>query len=455
MPQKKIFIQGMHCRSCEILLEEELSTVPQVTRVAVNHRNGTAVVVYDQSAPSDTLLTQKIKQAGYTVTESHTAPSFFSRDIETYVTLLFALGGVFLAYLVAQYFGWFNISLGGGSLDASRLGWVLLIGLTAGISTCAALIGGLVLGVAARYNALHPELTLTQKFTPHLWFNTGRVIGFGFFGALLGMLGSFLQTSLGFSASLVFFAGLVMLFLGLQLSGIFPRLQQIALPKGLSRFFGIQKRKDKEYSHTGSFILGALTFFLPCGFTQAVQLSVIALGSGVLGALAMATFALGTVPGLLLLAGIGTVARGGAKQAFFAVIALLLIAFGLFNMSNGLQLFGITLPTLGGGQSSGAALAEPTKGAPLEQGVQIIRITQDATGYQPKNLPKLQAGVPVRLIIDSQDSYTCASSFVIPQLGVQKRLKLGENIIEFTPTESGSIPFSCSMGMYRGVLQVK
>jgi plastocyanin domain-containing protein len=27
-------------------------------------------------------------------------------------------------------------------------------------------------------------------------------------------------------------------------------------------------------------------------------------------------------------------------------------------------------------------------------------------------------------------------------------------VIEFTPNETGSIPFSCSMGMYRGVITV-
>jgi len=79
----------------------------------------------------------------------------------------------------------------------------------------------------------------------------------------------------------------------------------------------------------------------------------------------------------------------------------------------------------------------------------------DADGYHPSTLPELSVGRPVRLIIDSEDTYTCASSFVIPGLGIEKRLKPGENVIEFTPTSSGEIPFSCSIGMYRGAFEVR
>jgi plastocyanin domain-containing protein len=82
-------------------------------------------------------------------------------------------------------------------------------------------------------------------------------------------------------------------------------------------------------------------------------------------------------------------------------------------------------------------------------------MTQDADGYHPSPLPTLTAGRPVRLIIDSKDSYSCASSFVIPGLGIERRLRPGENVIEFTPARTGAIPFSCSMGMYRGTLEVR
>lgn len=163
----------------------------------------------------------------------------------------------------------------------------------------------------------------------------------------------------------------------------------------------------------------------------------------------MAVFAFGTMPGLLAIGGLVTWLGARARTVFFPLIAVMLIAFGWWNIRNGLQLFGINtaLPET-------EISAENTL-APLENGIQVVRLIQDARGYHPSTLPTLRIGVPARLIVDSQESYTCASSFVIPELGIQRQLKPGENIIEFTPTESGRLPFSCSMGMFRGNFQVQ
>ena len=44
MNRKIIPIKGMHCRSCEILVEDELSKIPGVTGVEVNQKKGEAIV---------------------------------------------------------------------------------------------------------------------------------------------------------------------------------------------------------------------------------------------------------------------------------------------------------------------------------------------------------------------------------------------------------------------------
>lgn len=48
----------------------------------------------------------------------------------------------------------------------------------------------------------------------------------------------------------------------------------------------------------------------------------------------------------------------------------------------------------------------------------------------------------------------CNNSIIIPAYGIEKPLAVGDNIIEFTPTESGTIPFSCWMGMIRSSITV-
>lgn len=433
----------MHCRSCELSLEAGLGKLAHVTRAEANHKTGTVIIVSDGGMPDDREIRSVIEEAGYMVADAPGRLPLFARDLEPYVRTLAAVLVVFLGYLFFNRLGWLSLSFGSETVDLSRLGLVFLIGLAAGISTCAALVGGLVLGVAARYSELHPERSFRDKFVPHLWFNAGRVGGFALFGALLGLFGEQFQVSLSATAILTFLVGVIMLVLGLQISELFPRLSHISftLPKAVARAFGSHDRPDAGYSHRGALLSGALTFFLPCGFTQAIQLSVIMLSGAFAGAVIMAVFALGTAPGLLVFGGIGTAIQGGFKKAFFSLVAVVLIAFGAWNAMSGWHLLGW------GGQS-----VTPTA---VTGDVQVIRMTQDADGYHPSELPALTIGQPVRLIIDSQDTYTCASSFVIPDLGIERRLKPGENVIEFTPTRAGKIPFSCSMGMYRGTLEVR
>ena len=86
------------------------------------------------------------------------------------------------------------------------------------------------------------------------------------------------------------------------------------LPAGLSRTLGIDTAADGSYSDIRTALVGAATFFLPCGFTQAVQIYAISTANPLTAGLVMATFAVGTTPGLLAL-GIGPRGRHRANAA--------------------------------------------------------------------------------------------------------------------------------------------
>lgn len=453
MAQRKVYIRGMHCRSCELLLEDDLGKITGIKKTLANFRSGTVLLTYEGDEPRAADIERTVEAAGYAVSDGppEAAVPWLTRDMEKYGLVLFSVAVVFILFLIGRANGWFTIGLG-TDIDPTRLSLILLVGLAAGVSTCAALIGGLVLGLSSRYSALHPELSFRQRLIPQAWFHAGRIGGFALFGALLGFIGEQVSSSIGFTALLTLFAGLVMLFLGVQLTGLSPRLSEwsLALPKSLARRLGVSDTGD-GYSHRGALVLGALTFFLPCGFTQAVQLAVIASGSALLGAIALPVFAVGTLPGLLALGGFGSLPKGTARTWLFPFIAVCLIGFGGWNISSGLQLFGINAQTLAGTNDT----VNDTAGfAPLENGVQVVRIMQDARGYHPSNLPTLRIGVPARIIVDSRESYTCAATFVVPAFDIQRQLKPGENIIDFTPEKQGNIAFSCSMGMFRGALTV-
>ena len=80
-------------------------------------------------------------------------------------------------------------------------------------------------------------------------------------------------------------------------------------------------------------------------------------------------------------------------------------------------------------------------------------MTQSGNGYSPNEFTVVK-GIPVKWIITSVNPNSCASSIISRKLNIRKNLVLGENVIEFTPIDTGRIPFSCSMGMFTGVINV-
>ena len=453
MRKQQVHIKGMHCKSCELLIEDELLKVPGVKKVSVSHQTGIADV--DCECELDSVaVTKAVESAGYGIGQDGKI-HFFSRKRRDYIDLGIAFFVATALFLIARSLGIFNLS-STISGNYSSLPIVFLIGLTAGVSTCMALVGGLVLGASARFSAKNPHATGMQKFKPHLFFNLGRIASYFVLGGLIGFAGSLFQLSTSVLGTLTIAVGLVMLLLGGQLIDVFPILKKISftLPKGLSRMLGVQDKSGGEYSNKNSAIMGATTFFLPCGFTQAMQLYAMSTGSIASGALTMGVFALGTAPGLLGVGGLTSVIKGGAARLFFKTAGVVVILLALFNLSNGLNLLGISpklLLAFSGNNSTNSVAQDPN--VKLVNGVQEVRMTQDSSGYSPNKFT-IKKGVPVKWIVTSKDVYTCASSIVSQQLGIRKGLQLGENIFEFTPSQTGTIRFSCSMGMYTGSFNV-
>lgn len=75
-------------------------------------------------------------------------------------------------------------------------------------------------------------------------------------------------------------------------------------------------------------------------------------------------------------------------------------------------------------------------------------------GYSPDTI-RVEAGKPVRLVFNRQETDPCSERVVFDAFGVSADLPEGENIpVEFTPMEPGEYEFACQMGMLRGRLVV-
>jgi len=441
----KIPIKGMHCRSCELLIEESLKEIPHVKAVEVDYKEGEALVYYEDQIPNQNILNKAVTDAGYEIGRSEKLP-VFSTDKKEYINLGVAFLFLMAVYLVLKGTGLLNINLS-SNISNPSWGLIIVIGLVAGFSTCMALVGGLSLGLSTKFIESHPSATPAEKFRPHLFFIAGRIISYAFLGGLLGLLGTVFKFSPLANSILLVLVAIVMLIMGLQLIDVFPRLSRFkfTLPKSVAKTFGFSS-KVKEYSHSKAAIMGALTFFLPCGFTQAIQLYAVSTGNFWSGALVMSLFALGTAPGLLSIGGLTSLVQEKFKARFFKVAGLAVIFFALFNLSNAYTLAGFS------SDSNNLVVANDSN-VTMENGVQIVHMVEGNDGYSPNSF-SVKKGVPVKWIINAQAPYSCASTIVIPKLNISKNLEAGENIIEFTPDQAGKIPFSCSMGMYTGIFNV-
>lgn len=433
MPKITLPIAGMHCKSCEILIEQNLKKVEGVNKADVDHKSGQAQVYYGNNKPDQDKLNQAVVDAGYKIGVKQKS-GWLSKDASDYQNLFYGAVVLFILYFVAKGSGLLNFNV---NSENAGLGVVLLVGLVAGISTCMAMVGGLVLGLSARHAEIHPEASATQKFRPHLYFNLGRVAGFTLLGGIIGWIGSAFKISPGVLGFLTILVSLVMIFLGLKLIKVFPFLEDknISLPKSVAKFFGLGG-ENKEYSHRGALVSGVLTFFLPCGFTQAMQLYAVSSGSFYQGAAIMGLFALGTSFGLLGIGGLSSIFKGSKARVFFATAGLAVILFGWYNIGNGANLIG--------GSNSPAVSDAGSK-----QNEQVVYMDQGFDGYSP-NVLTVEKGRPVKWVINSKTTLSCASYIVMRKFKIGQPLKKGENVFRFTPTEVGEIPFSCSMGMYTG-----
>ena len=261
-------VNGMHCANCEVLVERRFKQSPGVSRVNVDHVSGKAEIVHAGTLDISTLQ-NAVADDGYTVSawgEQNSSTSGKSTKFEYLqigaAFLIFA--GLFFALREIDFLPrTFGIS------DNMGYGLVFLIGLVASVSSCMAVTGGLLVALAARYNDANKQLTGSQRLQPHIYFNVGRIVSYTLLGGAIGAIGSAMTLSPEINGVLIFLASAVMIVLGLQMLNLFPSLGQFQpkMPKFLAhKIHDLASQGSKK----GAFVLGASTFFLPCGFTQSL-----------------------------------------------------------------------------------------------------------------------------------------------------------------------------------------
>ena len=445
-------VSGMHCASCEILIEKKLLEMPGVRSVDANAGKNRVLIEAEGQAPSSQTLNKLFKQENY----------FFSDQPETQtsgssgIAIPFAISILFiLGFLILRSSGFSELVNVGSK---SSLPTFFIFGLLAGVSSCAALIGGIVLSMSKQWLNIYPDNESTiKKMSPHLMFNAGRLISYAVFGAILGLIGSQLKISLTFTSLLILAISVLMILLGLQMLGVNSlRKFQLGAPKFITRYIADEKNFKGRWMPS---LLGALTFFLPCGFTITAQGLALLSGNALQGALIMLFFALGTLP-MLIFIGLSSVkfsSKPHLSYQFSKVAGFLILFFALFNINSQMNLLGFSSinDIFNSTAGSNASQSDSSDLPPIVNGVQVLKMDASATGYSPNYL-KVRANMPVRWEITDKGTSGCTNAVISQGLFPdQIPLTNGQvSVKEFTPQKTGKYKFSCWMGMISGTIEV-
>lgn len=327
-------VGGMHCRACTLLIEQRFAEQAHIENAHVSLGTHQVTVRGEFVGTPEKIaedLTKLVHNHGYVI--SVEKKTHVSRRGDFVYAIPIAVV-VILGFFLLQKAGLANL-ISGSSVS---YGTAFIIGLIASVSTCLAIVGGLVLSLSAS-SAKEGGTWRTQTL-----FHGGRLGGFFVLGGLVGLLGNSLHLGLTANVVLSGVVALVMFILGVNLLDVFhfTKRLQLTLPARFSRNIVNGKKHDH---YLAPLLIGIGTFFLPCGFTQSMQLYALSTGSFMQGALTMTVFALGTLPVLALLSfGSLNIAHKPWKGIFFKTAGITVIALAVFNFANVLATAGIINP---------------------------------------------------------------------------------------------------------------
>lgn len=332
---------------------------------------------------------------------------------------------------------------------------IFITGLTVGGLTCLAVQGGLLASVIA---AREGELTKDRKWHAiyaTIAFLSSKIIAYTILGLVLGAFGGAINIGGNVQTFMQLLAGVYMIFVGLNLLDIHPifRYAIIQPPRFLTRKLRDQSKSKDLYA---PILLGAMTIFIPCGTTIGMETLAISSANAITGALIMFVFILGTLPIFFGIGFLTSLLGDKFKLRFLRIAAALVLFLGLISINGALVAFGSpfsfnsivkSFANLTVTKNTGPNMSIATNQNPT------IEVT--ASGYKP-NYIRVKKGTPVTITLIGRNAYSCAIAFRLPTLGLGVNLRNANDVqkITFTPTKTGEIPFSCSMGMYTGVIEV-
>jgi len=453
--------RGMHCHGCEHIIEISVRQLRGVHSVKADYPTETVVVVFDPAILKPEDICAAIAQKGYRCV----LPEDVEAKRKTFQKLAgLVVGVVGIGLIILIDTEWISQS---GAPDVSQhlsLGLIFVLGLLTGFH-CIGMCGGFVLSYTADDARLGK-----RSYLSHVLYGAGKTLSYTVIGAMFGMLGAVVAFTPLLRGAAGVIAGIFLIIFGLNILGVATPLRKIWLrmPTWLGRFIGRQTQ-----AHPHPFVIGLLNgLMIACGPLQAMYVMAAGTGSAREGAKMLFAFGVGTLPVLLSFGVLTTLISGALTHQLLRASGAILITLGAVMINRGLILTGsgYDLRSIVDSLSKADKLAPQSSpvGNPLAvtitendrstfkpavkeapSAVQTIMMDVIRTGYSPSSFT-LRKGVAVKWIINGRQVTECNKRIVVPKLGLDIDVKKGEQVVQFTPTEEGVIPWSCWMGMLRG-----
>ena len=210
-----------------------------------------------------------------------------------------------------------------------------------GSGHCLGMCGGLVSAFFMRLNA--------RGVWPYLAYHGARILIYGIVGVIAAAIGAVVVSTgqIGkWQGVLQIVAGLVVIFLGLDLLGVSPIRNGLGFAPiaWLRKQFGLATQRGPVL---GALIGGAINGLMPCSMTMAMAVKATTAPSVLEGSLLMLAFGAGTLPSMLsasfLFGKLGPKLRGWLLKG----AALFVIALGVSTLWQGLAYYAVMRNLLG------------------------------------------------------------------------------------------------------------
>ncbi|MEW6602027.1 MAG: sulfite exporter TauE/SafE family protein [Nitrospirota bacterium] len=206
-------------------------------------------------------------------------------------------------------------------------------GFIGGFGHCIGMCGPII----AAYS-LHGSSSRFDRLLSVVLYNTGRITTYMFIGAVMGLVGSFVNVAGkmgGFQDIVAVVAGLFMIFMGLSISGLTGKAVWLEGRAGF--IYKVGNYILMEKSQWRYFPLGALFGFIPCGLSYSIFIASAGTGDFLSGMILALLFGAGTLPSLLLVGVAASYIRETLRGIMYKTAGVVIIITGILFLARGIR----------------------------------------------------------------------------------------------------------------------